>query len=88
MGDRLGLMTEATAPDEQPLLEWVIRQGQAVQAPESLAQIADRTTASVDSLPAAVRSLEHPSPYPVAISAELQALTETTRQRRAVGATP
>lgn len=88
VGDRLGLMTEAAAPDEQPLLEWVIRQGQPMQTPESLAQIADRTAASVASLSPNIRSLNQPEAYPITVSADLQALTEATRQRRAVGAAP
>jgi nicotinate phosphoribosyltransferase len=84
VGDRLGLMTEVAAPDEQPLLERVIRQGQVVATPPSLAQIAKHTATSVACLPAAARSLDHPNPYPVEISPDLQALTEATRQRRAV----
>ncbi|MFH7244636.1 MAG: nicotinate phosphoribosyltransferase [Spirulina sp.] len=86
VGDRLGLMTEVATPDEQPLLEWVIRQGQVMHPPEALAQIAERTASSVARLPADVRSLKHPALYPVEISSDLQALTEATRQRRAVAA--
>lgn len=81
VGDRLGLMTEAAAPNEQPLLEWVIRQGQTVKAPESLTQIADRAATSVANLPPNIRSLTHPEAYPVTLSPDLQTLTETTRQR-------
>lgn len=84
VGDRLGLMTEAAAPNEQPLLEWVIRQGQAVKAPESLTQIAERTATSVAGLSPNVRALTHPEAYPMSVSTDLQALTEATRQRRAV----
>ncbi|MEY3298177.1 MAG: Nicotinate phosphoribosyltransferase [Cyanobacteriota bacterium] len=81
VGDRLGLTTEAAAPNEQPLLEWVIRQGQTVKAPESLTQIADRAATSVANLPPNIRSLTHPEAYPVTLSPDLQTLTETTRQR-------
>lgn len=85
-GDRLGLMTEAAAPNEKPLLEWVIRQGQVIHPPASLTQIAERTATSVARLPPNVRALTYPETYPVAISANLQALTEATRQRQPIAA--
>lgn len=81
VGDRLGLTNDTAAPDEQPLLQWVVKQGQVVQDIESLDAIAARTAASVASLPSAVRRLEQPEPYPVALSDALVDLTERTRRR-------
>lgn len=80
MGDRLGLLEETAAPDEQPLLELVVKQGQVMQELESLDAIAARTAASVASLPPAVRQLEHPADYGVALSDALGELAARTRQ--------
>lgn len=71
--DRLGLVEELPET-EQPLLQLVIQQGQAVQPPETLAIIAKRTRDSVTSLPAAARRLDQPAPVPVKVSAALQEL--------------
>lgn len=80
MGDRLGLMDEPAAATEQPLLQLIMHQGQVLQPTDSLETIAQRTAASVASLPAAVRRLEEPSPYPVTISTALADLCDRTRQ--------
>ncbi|MBD1918751.1 MULTISPECIES: nicotinate phosphoribosyltransferase [Cyanophyceae] len=80
VGDRLGLLEETAAPDEQPLLQLVVKQGQAMQELESLDAIAARTAASVASLPAAVRQLERPADYGVALSDALVELAARTRQ--------
>ncbi|MBD2233219.1 nicotinate phosphoribosyltransferase [Phormidium tenue] len=80
VGDRLGLLEEPAAPDETPLLQLVVKQGQAMQELESLDAIAARTAASVASLPAAVRQLEHPANYGVALSDALVDLAARTRQ--------
>lgn len=82
-GDRLGLMDDAAASDEQPLLQLVVKQGQVVQDVESLDAIAARTAASVASLPAAVRQLENPAFYGVALSDALADLTAHTRRHPA-----
>ncbi|MUL36560.1 nicotinate phosphoribosyltransferase [Gloeocapsopsis dulcis] len=74
--DSLGLVTETHA---QPLLQLVMQQGKRIQPPETLAQIRDRTTKSVASLPDTVRQLDRPIPFPVEISPALQQLTEKTR---------
>jgi nicotinate phosphoribosyltransferase len=79
MGDRLGLMTDAAAADEQPLLQWVVKQGQAVQVPESLDAIAARTATAVASLPAPVRQLHQPDEYAVTLSEALVELAAHTR---------
>ncbi|MGF1517944.1 MAG: nicotinate phosphoribosyltransferase [Nodosilinea sp.] len=80
VGDRLGLMTDTPAPDEQPLLELVIKQGEVLQQEEELAAIAARTAASVASLPDTVRQIEHPAAYPVDLSDALVDLAARTRR--------
>ncbi|MBW4462238.1 MAG: nicotinate phosphoribosyltransferase [Nodosilinea sp. WJT8-NPBG4] len=80
VGDRLGLLEETAAPDEKPLLQLVIKQGEVMQELESLDAIAARTAASVVSLSAAVRQLEHPADYDVALSDALVELAAHTRQ--------
>jgi nicotinate phosphoribosyltransferase len=82
VGDRLGLMEEAAAPDEQPLLQLVMDGGQPVQGPEPLTAIAARTATTVASLPSSLRRLNDPAPFPVKVSPALQALTEHTRRHR------
>lgn len=76
--DRLGLVTDA---EGQALLQLVVKQGQRLQQPETLAEIQDRTAASVASLPAETRCLNNPTPLPVEISPTLRKLTEQTQQR-------
>lgn len=76
--DRLGLITESPI-DEQPLLQLVVKQGETVQPPESLAEIRSRTAASVASLPDECRDIDNPVPVSVEISASLQELTQKTR---------
>ena len=79
--DRLGLITESPI-DEQPLLQLVMKQGETVQLPESLAEIRSRTAASVASLPDECRDIDNPVPVSVEISASLQELTERTRNEQ------
>ena len=76
--ERLGLMIETPEADEQPLLLPVMQSGEMMYPPESLSEIAERTAASVATLPEAVRRIEAPEPMPVAISKPLQKLTEET----------
>ncbi|MBW4643901.1 MAG: nicotinate phosphoribosyltransferase [Goleter apudmare HA4340-LM2] len=78
--DRLGLVTE-TPMGEEPLLQLVMKQGQRLQAPETLDTIRRRTVASVASLPEATRRLDHPVGVPVEISTQLQALVEETQKQ-------
>ncbi|WP_035990758.1 nicotinate phosphoribosyltransferase [Leptolyngbya sp. KIOST-1] len=80
VADRLGLVDEPPAPGEQPLLQLMVKQGEPLQEVESLDAIAARTAASVASLPAAVRQLEQPAAYPVALSDALAELTARTRR--------
>lgn len=78
--DRLGLISE-TADHDRPLLSLVMKQGQRIQAVESLGVIRDRTKASVASLPSAVRAFDEPASIPVELSQALASLTERTRHR-------
>ena len=79
--DRLGLITESPI-DEQPLLQLVVKQGKTVQPPETLAEIRSRTAASVASLPDECRDIDNPVPVSVEISADLQELTQKTRNEQ------
>lgn len=76
--DRLGLATESPM-GEQPLLQMVLKQGQRVQQPATLAEIRERTTASVASLPSETRQLDSPTPLKVEISDALQQLTSKVK---------
>jgi nicotinate phosphoribosyltransferase len=80
--DRLGLITEA-ANGEIPLLQLVLKQGERVNEPETIAEIRDRATANVARLPKAVRCLENPESIPVELSEALSKLTDRTRSRHA-----
>jgi nicotinate phosphoribosyltransferase len=63
-----------SAAIEQPLLHLVMRQGQRVEGPESLAAIAQRTAQSVASLPPSTRQLHQPTPIPVELSPDILTL--------------
>ncbi|AFY49792.1 putative nicotinate phosphoribosyltransferase [Nostoc sp. PCC 7524] len=72
--DRLGLITETPLPTEQPLLQLVVKEGQRLQPPETLAAIRQRTATSVASLPEKTRQLDHPIALTVEISHTLAEL--------------
>ena len=78
--DRLGLVTENSVL-EKPLLQLVVKQGERVQVAETLAEIRERTAASVASLPRETRNLDNPVLVPVEISAALGELIEQTQAR-------
>lgn len=83
LGDRLGLQAEAKEGepgDRVPLLVPVMINGIRQTPPDSLAAIAQRTRASVLSLPPAVRRVESPEPYPVEVSPALADLTARTQR--------
>ena len=90
VSDRLGLITETPThydgAKEVPLLQIIMQQGKPLQKPESLEQIAQRTAASVTSLPASVRELDEPASLQPEISAALKLLTDQTRRRHPVAA--
>ncbi|MFB2836991.1 nicotinate phosphoribosyltransferase [Floridanema evergladense] len=77
--DRLGLSSESLE-GEQALLQLFMKQGKRVKPPETLAQIRDRTSNSVASLPVATRQLTQPQQIPVEISSALKELTEKTKR--------
>jgi nicotinate phosphoribosyltransferase len=80
-GSRLGLMEEEPEAGEVGLLGLVMQEGRRVQPEESLDTIAQRTRASVQSLPEGVRRIEEPQSMAVQISPALEALTEETRRQ-------
>ncbi|MBK4731250.1 nicotinate phosphoribosyltransferase [Oxynema sp. CENA135] len=79
--DRLALAHESAEAGEVALLQRVLKQGKRVQPPEMLEAIAERTRTSVESLSEEVRRIEGAIAPSVEISAELQALTETTKHQ-------
>ena len=90
LSDRLGLIAEPSADydgdSEIPLLQLMMQQGKPLLESESLDQIAQRTAASIASLPDSVRELDQPPPIQPEISAALQSLTDQTRHRQSVAA--
>jgi nicotinate phosphoribosyltransferase len=78
---QLGLMAEgeAEAGTGTGLLQQVMAQGRRLFAEESVTTIAQRTRASVTALPAAVRQIQNPTPFPTRISPALQSLTTQTQ---------
>ena len=80
--DVLGLASERFEGSE-PLLEPIIEQGALVKPLPSLAQIRERTMASMARLPEAYRRLQGSDPYPVKKSEALEQLLESVRGRYA-----
>jgi nicotinate phosphoribosyltransferase len=80
-GDRLGLITDSPQPNEQPLLQQVMKQGKRTALPEDLSTIADRTRHAVLALPDSIRRLHSPSSIEPEQSTTLQALIEQTKQQ-------
>ncbi|MCM0594344.1 MAG: nicotinate phosphoribosyltransferase [Gloeotrichia echinulata IR180] len=78
--DKLGLATESPLCAE-PLLQLVVKEGQRVQPPETLATIQQRTAASVVSLPDQTRRLDNPVSVEVEISQQLMELVDQTKHR-------
>lgn len=81
VSDRLALHIEATSPDEQPLLQRVMKAGMRLSPIETLAQIAERTAKTVAQLPESVTTLQSPTSLTVKRSHGLEDLTENTRKR-------
>jgi nicotinate phosphoribosyltransferase len=73
--DRLGLASEPPQAGEQALLELVIKDGEQIRSTESLEAIAQRTRASVNSLPEITRSIERVHPIVIELSQGLLALS-------------
>jgi nicotinate phosphoribosyltransferase len=79
LSDRLALSTESPQPDEVPLLQCVMRQGDRLLPSESLEAIAQRTAAAVAALPKAVSQLKPTEPFSVSLSNGLTSLIATTQ---------
>ncbi len=75
--DRLGLADESPHAHETPLLQLIMRRGQACLSDFDLNQIRQRTRQSVLALPPEIRSISGHHPDPVVISEALQ-----TRQQQ------
>jgi len=58
--------------DAMPILELVMSEGTRVEAPEPLDAIRERSRATLAALPAGVKRLREPDPYPVRFSDELE----------------
>ena len=71
--DRLGLKNELVLEHERGLLEIVMQEGKQLQA-TTLAQIRQRTAASIASLPANIRQISKPNTLQVNISPALESL--------------
>ncbi len=80
-GDCLGLINqEPNSSTQIPLMQLVFAEGKRLQTPESLTAIAQRTAASVASLPLATRHLTNPQPLRVEMSPQLLELTQQTKK--------
>lgn len=86
VSDRLALADESPQADETPQLQLIVRGGEVVVPSDNLETIAQRTAATVASLPESARRLDAPEPPPVDISDHLQEVTEKTRRRIATPA--
>jgi len=80
VGDRLALSIESAQQNEVPLLQRVMHDGIQIAEPDSLDAIAQRTTKTVQSLPASIRCLESPDPLPLELSQGLENLTQSTQK--------
>ncbi|MEN9206088.1 MAG: nicotinate phosphoribosyltransferase [Thermostichales cyanobacterium DRC_bins_46] len=79
-GDALGLAGETPQDNQTPLLQLILKQGQLLAPLPTLEQTAARTRQQVQALPAAVRHLQTPQPYPVHLTPALQALQGSREQ--------
>lgn len=78
--DRLGLSSESPQASEQPLMQLVVKQGEALQSPEDLKTIAERTRIAIRSLPQTIRQIRSPTRFSPKISTALQDLTQKTQK--------
>lgn len=87
--DRLALMVETSdptivGPNEVPLMQPMMLNGQRLTPAQTIDQIAARVSAQVAALPLAVRDVTHPEGFEIRLSQGLQALTEATRRTQSV----
>lgn len=66
-GDRLTHISDIPQPNEQPLLELIMHDGELLKPLDDLEAIAKRTRNSVQSLPQAVRDIAKPETIPILI---------------------
>ncbi|MEI6064049.1 MAG: nicotinate phosphoribosyltransferase [Pseudanabaena sp. ELA748] len=66
-GDRLTHISAIPQPNEQPLLECIMHNGELLKSLDDLEAIAQRTRLSVKSLPTAVRQIDNPETIPVQV---------------------
>ena len=66
-GDRLTHISDIPQPNEQPLLELIMHDGELLKPLDDLEAIAKRTHNSVQSLPQAVRDIAKPETIPILI---------------------
>ena len=71
-GDRLTHISDIPQPNEQPLLELVMHDGELLKPLDNLEAIAKRTRNSVQSLPQTVRDITSLTTIPVTIAESLQ----------------
>ena len=71
-GDRLTHISDLPQPNEQPLLELIMHDGELLKSLDNLDAIAKHTRNSVQSLPQTVRAITSPISIPVTIAASLQ----------------
>ena len=71
-GDRLTHISDIPQPNEQPLLELIMHDGELLKPLDDLEAIAKRTRNSVQSLPQAVRDITSLTTIPVTIAESLQ----------------
>ena len=77
--DRLGLIDEPALPEETPVLQLIMKQGQRCHDAENLDRIQQRSRASVLSLPPSYREISMaPASPTMQISAKLQQLIDRT----------
>jgi nicotinate phosphoribosyltransferase len=75
-------LADAAAPEGgEPLLKRVMTRGRREQPPRSMQELQTRCRAAIAALPASVRQLDAPIPYPVRVGAELRALMERLAHR-------
>jgi nicotinate phosphoribosyltransferase len=81
-GDCLGLAAEEIKIDggTESLMKLVVKQGNILQERESLEDIAQRTAASVASLPPETRQLDNQISPPIELSPDLLSLTQKTQK--------
>ncbi len=77
MSDRLALATENPQPNEQPLLELIMKEGKLTTSLPNLNKIQEYTKTQVAHLPPETRYIDDPIPLKVEISPSLESLRQS-----------